>query len=90
MFNRLSRIGDMNTKGGKILRGAMTVVAEGLPVGLHPSPISPHPVGPQHALAITVTASPSVIAEFMPVLRTSSVDSCGDITIQGSLSIVVP
>ena len=39
---KLSRKGDKNTTGGKIVRGAGTVFANGKPVGLHTSKITPH------------------------------------------------
>jgi uncharacterized Zn-binding protein involved in type VI secretion len=87
---KLSRVGDLNNKGGKIVRGAKTVLANGIPVGLHVSPITPHPSGPKHAAAVTVTASPTVFAEGVPVLRVGSTDSCGDITVSGSPNINVP
>lgn len=89
MIRRLSKVGALNTKGGKILRGAKTVLVEGFPVALHPSPVSPHPGGPQHKAAVTITASLSVICEGSPVLRTGSKDSCGDTTIQGSFTVNV-
>lgn len=87
---KLSRVGDLNNKGGKIVRGAKTVFANGIPVGLHVSPITPHPAGPKHKAAVTVTASPTVFAEGVPVLRVGSTDSCGDITVSGSPNINVP
>ena len=39
---KLSRKGDKNTTGGKIMRGASTVFANNKPVGLHKSEITPH------------------------------------------------
>jgi uncharacterized Zn-binding protein involved in type VI secretion len=87
---KLSRVGDLNNKGGKIVRGAKTVFANGIPVGLHVSQITPHPAGPPHQKAVTVTASPTVFAEGVPVLRVGSTDSCGDKTVQGSPNINVP
>ena len=83
-------MGDLNNKGGKIIRGAKTVFANGIPVGLHVSPILSHPAGPQHKAAVTVTASPTVFIEGVPVLRTGTVDSCGDVTVTGSPNINVP
>lgn len=83
-------MGDLNNKGGKISRGAKTVFANGVPVGLHVSPILPHPAGPQHKTAVTVTASPTVFVEGVQVLRVGTVDSCGDTTVQGSPNINVP
>ena len=89
-MSKLSRVGDLNNKGGKIIRGAATVFANGIPVGLHVSPIAPHPAGPKHKAAVTVTGSPTVFAEGVPVLRVGSTDSCGDITVSGSPDINVP
>ena len=86
---KLSRLGDTNAAGGKIMRGAKTVFANGIPVGLHVSPISPHGPGP-HAAAVTTTASPTVYAEGMPVLRVGSGNSCGHVIIKGSLNVEVP
>ena len=39
---KLSRVGDVNTTGGKIVRGAKTAFANGIRVGLHISLITPH------------------------------------------------
>ena len=39
---KLSRKGDKNDAGGAIKRGASTVFANGKPVGLHVSEITPH------------------------------------------------
>lgn len=86
---KLSRLGDTNQAGGKIMRGAKTVVANGIPVGLHVSPISPHGPG-VHASAVTTTASPSVYAEGVPVLRIGSGNSCGHSIVQGSPNVNVP
>jgi uncharacterized Zn-binding protein involved in type VI secretion len=90
MVGQLSRVGDLNNKGGKLVRGAKTVMVEGIPCALHVSPILPHPAGPKHKAAVTITASPSVFCEGVPVIRTGSKDSCGDTTIQGSLTVNVP
>ena len=89
---QLSRITDRNQAGGIILRGAKTVLASGLPVGLHPSPISPHPSfkrGSPHPAAVTTTASSTVFCEGAPVLRVTSGNSCGHSIITGSTTIIV-
>lgn len=84
----LSRIGDINTTGGKIMRGAATVFANGIPVGLHVSPITPHaPFTPPHKVAVTTNGSPTVFCEGAPVLRVTSGNSCGHFIIQGSPNI---
>ena len=85
----LSRIGDLNTGGGKIVRGAKTVFANARPVGLHVSPITPHPAGAKHKASVTLTGSPTVFAEFAPVLRVGSSTTCGHPIIQGSPTVFV-
>jgi len=42
---QLSRKGDTDQPGGAIMRGAGTVFANGIPVGLHVSQITPHAEG---------------------------------------------
>jgi hypothetical protein len=90
----LSRQGDQNTTGGKIVRGAGTVFANGIPVGLHVSLITPHaPFGkphPPHNAARTTEGSPTVFAEGDPVLRVGSGNTCGHSIIQGSPDVFVP
>jgi len=90
----LSRIGDANNAGGTIIRGAGTVFANGIAVGLHVSGITPHaPYGkphPPHASAKTTEGSSSVICEGVPVLRVGSGNSCGHSIAQGSPDINVP
>lgn len=87
----LSRVGDVNQTGGAIVRGAPTVIANGIKVGLHVSPITPHPpfVGP-HSSAVTTDGSPTVFAEGCPVLRIGSGNSCGHSIVQGSPDVFVP
>lgn len=91
---KLSRLGDTNQPGGKIMRGANTVFANGIPVGLHVSQITPHaPWGrrhPPHNAATTTQGSPSVFCEGVPVLRVGSGNSCGHSIVQGSPDVFVP
>jgi uncharacterized Zn-binding protein involved in type VI secretion len=93
MGKPLSRLGDANQVGGKIMRGASSVVCNAIPVGLHVSPITPHmPFGkphPPHRRAVTTSASPDVICEGCPVLRVTSGNSCGHSIVQGSPNVVV-
>jgi len=91
----LSRKGDQNQAGGAIIRGAGTVIANGIPVGLHVSTMTPHaPFGrrphPPHRAASTTSGSPSVIAEGSPVLRVGSGNTCGHSIVQGSPDINCP
>ena len=91
---QLSRKGDANQVGGKIIRGAGTVFANGIAVGLHVSPITPHsPFGkphPPHKAAKTTDGSPNVFAESCPVLRVTSGNTCGHKIIQGSPNVFCP
>ena len=90
----LSRVGDINQEGGAIMRGASTVLANGINVGLHVSQITPHspwgPPHPPHDAAQTTSGSPTVFAEGVPVLSVGSGNSCGHSIIQGSPDIQVP
>lgn len=88
MGTPLSRVGDINNGGGKIVRGASTVVCNGRPVGLHVSPITGHGKG-VHGSSVTTNGSPSVLCEGSPVLRVGSGNSCGHVIIQGSGDVVV-
>lgn len=84
----LSRVGDTNQTGGKIIRGAGTVFCNGIAVGLHVSTITPHP---KHKPTITTTeGSPTVFAEGDPVLRVGSGNSCGHSIVKGSPNVFVP
>lgn len=86
---KLSRQGDQDQKGGKIVRGANSVFANGKPVGLHVSDITPHGKS-KHKKAKTTEGSPTVFAEGLPVLRTGSSETCGHSIVQGSPNVNVP
>lgn len=89
---KLSRKGDKNTTGGKIVRGAGTVFCNGKPVGLHVSPITPHDPKKKspHKTAKTTEGSPTVFAENCPVLRVTSSNTCGHKIVEGSDNVFVP
>jgi hypothetical protein len=92
---QLSRKGDKNQAGGAIIRGAGTVFANGINVGLHVSQITPHSPWrrrqhPPHEAATTTAGSPTVFCEGVPVLRVGSGNSCGHSIVQGSPDIFVP
>lgn len=80
---QLSRYGDVDTGKGKILRGAATVFANGIPVGLNVSAIS-------HKGARTTAGSPTVFAEGCQVLRVTSPVSDKHSIVQGSPDIFCP
>jgi uncharacterized Zn-binding protein involved in type VI secretion len=86
---KLSRKGDTNQVGGKIMRGSDDVICNGIPVGLHTSSISPHPKKKPHQNAVTTSASPDVICNGSPVLRVTSGNSCGHSIVQGSDDVIV-
>lgn len=91
---KLSRKGDVNQESGQVVRGAGTVFANGIAVGLHPSPMSSHaPWGsphPPHDSPNTTEGSPTVFAEGDPVLRVGSGNTCGHSIVQGSEDVFVP
>lgn len=93
-MSALSRVGDTNQTGGKIIRGAGTVFCNGIAVGLHVSLITPHaPWGrphPPHENAKTTEGSPTVFAEGDPVLRVGSGNTCGHSIVKGSPNVFVP
>ena len=93
-MSKLSRVGDKNQEGGAIIRGAGTVFANGIKVGLHVSQITSHaPWGrphPPHDAATTTEGSPTVFAEGDPVLRIGSGNSCGHSIVEGSPDVFVP
>ena len=86
---QLSRKGDQDSGGGKIVRGAGTVFANGIAVGLHVSDITPHGSG-EHAKAKTTEGSPTVFCEGDPVLRVGSGNTCGHQIVQGSDNVYCP
>lgn len=86
---KLSRRGDFTQNLGKIVRGARTVRAEFLPVGLHPSQITPHPKKKRHKRSFTTRGSSTVFVERFPVLLVGIMTSCGHRIISGCRSIFV-
>lgn len=86
---QLSRKDDANAVGGKIVRGARTVFANGKPVGLNVSDITPHGKN-KHKTSKTTDGSPTVFAEGVAVLRVGSGTSCGHKITQGSPNVNVP
>ena len=86
---QLSRKGDQNQAGGKIVRGARTVFANGIQVGLNVSDITAHGKN-KHKTAKTTEGSPSVFAEGVAVLRVGSGNTCGHKITQGSPNVNVP
>jgi uncharacterized Zn-binding protein involved in type VI secretion len=87
---KLSRVGDTNLFGGRIIKGAATVIANGKQVGLHPSLITTHfPFKKLHLLAFTIGGSPTVFAEGKPILKVGSGAICGHSIVIGSPNVFV-
>lgn len=80
----LSRMGDTDNIGGKIVRGASTVFANGIAVGLHISDVTLPPK------AKTTAGSPSVFVEGVAVLRVGSPVTGGLSIVQGSPNVNCP
>lgn len=85
---KLSRKGDATQAGGKIARGASTVLVNNTPVGIHVSDITPHGSG-KHKTAKTTNGSSSVFAEGQPVLMVGSGTDCGHSITEGSPNVFV-
>lgn len=86
---KLSRQGDQDQKGRKIVRGANSVFANGKPVGLHVSEMNRRGKR-KNGGAKTTAGSPTVFADGAPVLRTGTANTKGGIIIQGSPNVNVP
>ena len=92
MGTPLSRIGDKNNGGGKLIRGATTVIAEGRPVALHVSPLTPHapkPTKQPHKRSVTIGGGGTVFVEGSPVVHVGMKTSCGHVIVQGCGNVIV-
>jgi hypothetical protein len=76
---------------GRVLRPATNVLCNNVPVGIHPSPIKPHPgkPKPKHIIVFTLTGSGSVSAQNAPVLRSLGSTTCGFPLAMGSTDVIV-
>lgn len=89
--HNLSRQGDQDAAGGKIMKGAANVFVEGKPAGLHTSLITPHaPYTYPHLTSKTTEGSPNVYIENCPVLRIGSHTTCGHKIVSGAGNVFVP
>lgn len=90
MGTGVSRIGDQNRDGGKLLRGSKTVMVDNKPVALHVSPLTPHGnKRPPHNLTVTTSGSTTVMIDNCPVVKIGSSTSCGNPIIGGSSTVKV-
>jgi uncharacterized Zn-binding protein involved in type VI secretion len=77
----VSRVGDTNILGGKIILGATTVLVEGRPAGLAlTSPLTKKP------WALVLTGNPTVLCEGRPIARVTSTTQSGPM-ITGSITV---
>lgn len=90
---KLSRKGDQNSVGGKILRGSATVLVDNIPAGLHESKITPHaPQGsahPPHESSTTTSGSATILIDNVPVLMVGSSTTCGHKIATGSATVEI-
>lgn len=86
----LSRIGDINTGKGRLLRGARTVFASGKNVALNSSPLTPHPAGARHKVSKTIPRPSSIIIEGNPIVKVGTTTTCNHRILQGDRTIIVP
>jgi uncharacterized Zn-binding protein involved in type VI secretion len=84
---KISRVGDKNSAGGAVIRGAETVFANGKRVGLHHTPFTPHR---KHKKSYSDSGSPTVFAEGFPVVRTSATTDGIHPLVEGSPDVYVP
>lgn len=87
----LSRVGDVNTVGGKLIRGAKTVIASGLPVAINPSPVTSHPFGKHHKVSKTIVTptDATVFVEGQPVVKVGTPTTCRHVISTGAKTIIV-
>lgn len=76
---------DRNQTGGKCIRGANSVLVNGVPVAQHVSVLTNHPK--LHKNRKTTTASPDVFAEGAPIVRKTSRNNCGHSMVTGSSDV---
>jgi hypothetical protein len=97
MMSLVVRGGDANTGGGLTIPNpatcSFTVLANFLPICGPFTPVTPHPCcGPycwHHCAAFTTLGSPTVLAEFKPVVFVGSPDTCGHIRMTGAPNVIV-
>ena len=89
----VQRLGDPNTAGGVIMTADFTVRADGRPVAVAASSVSPHPCcgakgcPPTHCHAKTTFSNSTVRANGKPITTTGSYDTCGHSRATGSLTV---
>ena len=83
-MTQLSRQGDKDTDGNKIVRGANSVFVNGKPVALHVSEVTG-----SKGKTKTTEGSPNVFVENVPVLRVGSKEANGKKIKEGSPDVNV-
>ena len=91
----VQRVGDQNSAGGVILNGDNTVLINGRAVAIQGASVSPHPCcgqrgcPPVHCSAKTQANNSTVSVNGVPLILTSSVDTCGHPRSGGSPNVTV-
>jgi uncharacterized Zn-binding protein involved in type VI secretion len=76
-MSNVQRVGDSNTRGGRILSGESSVRVNGRPIAVPGKPVSWHGKR-KHARAKTAGGVGSVKAGGKPVIVRGNTDDCGD------------
>lgn len=79
----VSRVGDADSGGGKVVSGVDSVIVNGKPISVNGKPVSGHGL-PPHAAPQTANGLATVIAGGIPVNRVGDADTCGHARAQGS------
>lgn len=83
----IEREGDPNNGGAPVVSSAQkTVYANNIPVSVNGSAVGGHG---KHKKVVTVTGSPDVYIDGVPVNRVGDKDSCGHVRISGSGDVIV-
>ncbi len=86
----LSRKGDKNQVGGKLMKGSSSVEAEFSEVATHPCQVTPHtPFSGKHKTAKTLRGSSSVLVDNKQVIVTGTPLDCGHSIVTGASSILI-
>ena len=88
------RVGDTNAAGGIATAPRPTVLAQGVPLAMYASPVTPHPCcgvpGCEiHCVALITGGAPTVLAEMMPVHKVMDIDTCGHPRVTGAPTVLI-
>ena len=84
------RKGDVNSAGGKALRGDPSMIVDGKPIVTIGTPVSNHaPKRGKHCNAKTTGGSQNLIINGKPVNLVGDADTCGHKRVQGSPNFII-